>query len=153
MRWPPEYQPDKPCAAQGIFQELAIDTFIDKDTETIKFIGSIITAFAANLKYDRIQEDEADRLGVFYVSRAGFDTQGAVRVLNKFKSTAGKNVLWKELLATHPHPEKRLKNVNKAIAQLQKNPDHNWGSLKDDLLEASKVKAIKYYLEKKQNSK
>ena len=68
--------------------------------------------------------------------------------MNKFKAEAGENSKWAEWLSTHPHPENRLKNVKTAIAQLENNPNHSWGGLKDELLEKAKVKAIEYYLSK-----
>ncbi|MBE6377205.1 MAG: hypothetical protein E7051_00125 [Lentisphaerae bacterium] len=133
--------------SKSMIQELATDTFIDKEKETFKLIGSHIAAFFINLKYSRTQEYEADRLAIYYVSKAGFNTQGAINVLNKFNTT--EEAEWGKWLSTHPTPEKRLKNIKSAVSQLQENPEHIWGSLKDDLLEKAKVKAIKIYMERK----
>ena len=139
--------------SKTMIQELAIDTFVEKDSNFFKLVGSNIAAFFANLKYSRVQEDEADRLALYYMNKAGFNLQGAISALNKFKQNAGDNDKWKELLSTHPHPENRLKNVETAIGQLKANPDHSWGGLKEILIETAKVKAIKYYLKKKAQEK
>ena len=133
--------------SKTMIQELAIDAFLDKESGLFKITGTYIAAFVTNLKYSRAQENEADRLALFYMNKAGFDMQGAVSALNKFKTKSGKKSAWKELLSTHPHPEKRLKNVEKSIVQLQKNPDHIWGGLKELLAEKAKIEAVKYYLE------
>lgn len=134
--------------SKTMVQKLAIKEFTEKDSNLFKIVGSHIAAFITNLKYSRIQENEADRLALFYMNKAGFNMQGAVTTLNKFKKSAG-SPDWTEWLSTHPHPEKRLKNVEKAITQLEKDPDHVWGGMKDILLEKAKVKAIEIYLKKK----
>ena len=134
--------------SKAMIQELAIDSFIDKDSGLLKIAGTHIAAFITNLKYSRTQENEADRLALLFMNKAGFNMQGAITALNKFKAEAGENSKWAEWLSTHPHPENRLKNVKTAITQLEKNPNHSWGGLKDELLEKAKVKAIEYYLSK-----
>ena len=134
--------------SKAMIQELAIDSFIDKDSGLLKIAGTHIAAFITNLKYSRTQENEADRLALLFMNKAGFNMQGAITALNKFKTEAGENSKWAEWLSTHPHPENRLKNVKTAIAQLENNPNHSWGGLKDELLEKAKVKAIEYYLSK-----
>ena len=134
--------------SKSMVQELAIDAFLDKESGLFKIAGTYITAFIANLKYSRTQEHEADRLALVYMNKAGFDMKAAISVLKRFKNTAGEKKLWKEMLSTHPHPEKRLKNINKSIVQLQKNPDHCWGGIKDKLIEKAKVEAIEYYMKK-----
>jgi predicted Zn-dependent protease len=111
--------------------------------------GVTIAKFMTYLTYSRTQENEADRLALLFMNKAGFNMEGAVSTLNKFKVEAGENSKWKEWLSTHPHPENRLKNVQAAIAKLKENPNHVWGGLKDDLIEKAKVKAIKIYLKRK----
>ena len=132
--------------SKSIIQTLAIDALIDKDSKSLSMVGADIVRFMANLAYSRTQENEADRLGLLLVNKAKFNITGAISVLNKFQEEAGENSKWKEWLSTHPHPENRLKNVKKAIAELKNNPDHIWGSPNDDSVEEKKVKAIKYYL-------
>ena len=138
--------------SKAIIQEMAIKVFIeqDNDHQLMKFIGSKIAAFFTNLQYSRSQENEADRLAILYMQKAGFNSQGFINVMESFNLQAGKRSAFWEYLSTHPHPEKRLENIKTAIADLNKNPDIVWGGLKMDLLEAAKVKAIKIYLKKQQ---
>lgn len=138
--------------SKTMIQELAIDAFLEKDSGLFKITGTYIAAFITNLKYSRTQENEADRLALYFLNKAGFPLDGAITALEKFKANAGENSEWKEIVSTHPHPDKRLKNVNKSITQLQKNPDHVWGGLKDALIEKAKVEAVKYYLERKKTN-
>ena len=134
--------------SKTMIQELAIKSFIDKDSSLFKIVGTHLVKFFANLKYSRVQEDEADRLGLYYMNKAGYNMNGAISVLNKFKKESGKNSEWDEWFSTHPHPENRLKNAEAAIKELKENPDHTWGGMKDDLIEAAKLKAIDYYMKK-----
>lgn len=108
--------------SKTMIQELAIDSFIDSDSGMLEIAGAHIAAFITNLKYSRTQEDEADRLALLFMNKAGYNMQGAVTALNKFKAEAGENSKWAEWLSTHPHPENRLKKVKTAIKHLQKNP-------------------------------
>ena len=135
--------------SKTLIQELAIEELFDKEKTPYKFFGAKIGAFLANLKYSRTQEDEADRLALYFMNKAGFDMRGALKVLTMFKNNDEKYSKLREWLNTHPHPEKRLLNVNTTIAQLKKNPDQTWGGIKDILLEEAKIRAIKAYLEKK----
>ena len=134
--------------SKTMIQDLAIDAFIDKESTMFEIVGTKIVRFFANMKYSRIQEDEADRLGLYYVNKAGFDMNGAISVLNRFKKESGKNSEWDEWFSTHPHPDNRLKNVETSMKELKENPDHTWGGMKDDLIEAAKLKAIDYYMKK-----
>ena len=108
--------------SKGIIQEVVIE-YVCNDSNSFKVTGAQILRYFANLKYSRVQEDEADRLGVFYMNKAGFNMQGAIAVLNAFKKMSTNSRL-EEWLSDHPNPESRLVNVTTAIAQLQSNPDH-----------------------------
>ena len=110
--------------SKGIIQDVVIG-YVGSDSNSLRVSGAQILQMFANLKYSRVQEDEADRLGLLYMNKAGFNMQGAIGVLNTFKQMSG-NSQWIEWLSTHPHPENRLANVTTAIAQLQSNPDHVW---------------------------
>ena len=121
----------------------------DNEYSIIEIKGTKLVRFFANLKYSRIQVDEADRLGLYYANKAGYDMDGAIGVLNFIKSQSGKNTKKNEWFSTHLHPKNRLKNVEAAKAQLKRNSDHIWGGSKDDLIEAAKVKAIEHYMKKK----
>ena len=70
--------------SKAMIQELAIDSFIDKDSGLLKIAGTHIAAFITNLKYSRTQENEADRLALLFMNKAGFNMQGAITALNKF---------------------------------------------------------------------
>ncbi|MFN3472113.1 MAG: M48 family metalloprotease, partial [Aquificaceae bacterium] len=73
-----------------------------------------IGASLLTLKFSRDQEREADRYGLIYAYRAGYDPMGMIRVFEMFKSMerGGRAPEW---LSTHPLPETRIQEAKKVI--------------------------------------
>ncbi|MFA5089838.1 MAG: M48 family metallopeptidase [Candidatus Omnitrophota bacterium] len=69
--------------------------------------------------YSRQDEYEADRLGVKYAFKAGFQPQAALTALEKIKKGEGPN--WKILgyFRTHPYVEERIAALKAYIAKLK----------------------------------
>ena len=61
------------------------------------------------LPFSRSQEAEADRIGLMYMARAGYDPRAAIEVWQNFQSHGGARQ--PEFLATHPSPGNRLANL------------------------------------------
>ncbi|MDZ7632322.1 MAG: M48 family metallopeptidase [Gemmatimonadaceae bacterium] len=77
-------------------------------------------ATAMMAKFSRSDESEADRFGVQYVLRAGFDPRGlpemfSIMLAERDKRGGGGSASW---LASHPIEEDRIANTNRAIAAL-----------------------------------
>lgn len=70
------------------------------------------------LSYSRKDEYEADRLGVKYAFKAGFEPYAALSALEKIKKGEGPN--WKVLgyFRTHPYVDERIDALKKVILQL-----------------------------------
>lgn len=64
------------------------------------------------LPYSRLQESEADRVGLSYMAKAGYDPEEAVRFWERFAATSGKSST-PTLLRTHPVDEKRIEDLKK----------------------------------------
>jgi len=78
------------------------------------------------LKFGRDQESEADIQGLKYMTAAGYDPHGMREVLEVLQeASAGNNP--PEFLSTHPHPETRIKTVDRLLkekyAYTQGNPE------------------------------
>ncbi|MFN3813798.1 MAG: M48 family metalloprotease [Aquificaceae bacterium] len=69
------------------------------------------------LKFSRDQEREADKLGVIYSLKAGYDPQGLVYVFETFKSMEKAKA--PEWLLTHPLPQSRIKEVGREIEEIR----------------------------------
>lgn len=67
------------------------------------------------LSYGRKEELEADRLGVRYMSRLGYDPKGQMQVMEVLASlSAGGRQ--PDILSTHPDPEKRIEQIRGLLA-------------------------------------
>lgn len=63
---------------------------------------------------DKTDEYEADRLGVVYAARAGYDPYGLPRVLSVYAANSGGEG-FELLFSTHPSPQDRLTELGKAM--------------------------------------
>lgn len=96
--------------------------------ETLLTLGAIGSSLLL-LKYDRDQELQADRLGVRYMARLGYDPAEALKAHKKVemlvkeylkrtgKSPANGGFIT-ELFSTHPRTEMRLKEIQAMIKEL-----------------------------------
>jgi predicted Zn-dependent protease len=63
------------------------------------------------LPYSRLQESEADHVGLLYMARAGYDPEEAVRFWERFSASHKGQSSGFELLRTHPVDEKRIADL------------------------------------------
>jgi predicted Zn-dependent protease len=77
-------------------------------------LASIGTS-AVERAYTRDEERDADKLGLAYMVRAGYDAQGAVRVWKKLAASSHGATM--PFLATHPSGEERLKTLAELAEQ------------------------------------
>jgi len=61
------------------------------------------------LPYSRLQESEADRIGVILMAKAGYDPKEAVYVWERMAREDGRRP--PEFLSTHPDPESRIRDL------------------------------------------
>ncbi len=76
------------------------------------------------LKFGRDQESESDSLGLRYMTRAGYDPRGMIRVM-EILAEASKGGGDAEILSTHPYPETRLKRIKKELDDSYKSEMNN----------------------------
>ncbi|HEX3019145.1 MAG TPA: M48 family metallopeptidase [Chitinispirillaceae bacterium] len=70
------------------------------------------------LPYSRIQESEADRLGLIFMAMAGYDPHEAVNFWERMEKQGGPKI--PEFLSTHPAAENRIENIKKLIPEAMK---------------------------------
>lgn len=90
--------------------------------ESPSTLAQIVANVAANgflLKYSRDAEREADRYGVAYSARAGYDPSGFITFFQKMESGGP------AFLASHPAPEERIENTRALIKKLNNPPTYN----------------------------
>ncbi len=61
------------------------------------------------LPYSRLQEYEADRIGLILTARAGYDPRAAIPFWERMRAEGGRGNL--EFLSTHPASEKRIEEI------------------------------------------
>lgn len=93
----------------------------------ISGIGSSL----ASSKFDRDQEREADEDAVNYMTKAGFNPEGAVRLFQKFAAVDGGNGGW--FFDSHPGSSERVQYLKEAVANLHiKQQSSDSPNLKDN---------------------
>lgn len=77
------------------------------------------------LPYGRLQESEADRIGLVLAAKAGYDPRVAIDVWKRMAALPGGRP--PQFLSTHPNPESRIEDIKgflpQAMAQFRPNPD------------------------------
>jgi len=65
--------------------------------------------------YDRSQESEADHIGVFLMTFAGYDPEEAVRFWNRMRLANQGGVRLPPILSTHPTDEQRIRDMERWV--------------------------------------
>src|SRR5215510_2204363 len=73
-------------------------------------LGAVIANVTFNLPYSRLQETEADRMGVELAARAGYDPRAAVALWQKMAQISQGSAP-PALLSTHPSNEARIQDL------------------------------------------
>jgi predicted Zn-dependent protease len=71
------------------------------------------------LPYSRLQESEADRLGLIFMAMAGHDPQSAVLFWERMAKKKGGQAP-PELLSTHPSDETRIQKIKESLPEAMK---------------------------------
>jgi len=72
--------------------------------------AGVAAQYGGLLPYSRIQETEADRMGVELAARAGYDPRAAIVLWQKMAKLAGGSAP-PQILSTHPSNETRMKDL------------------------------------------
>jgi predicted Zn-dependent protease len=105
------------AAAGGL--ALASVALASADVENRGTIAAVLGAgvtFGIILPYARKHELEADRLGVDYMARAGYNPRESINFWNKMAAEGGPRQ--PAFMSTHPHPATRIAELNEHIARM-----------------------------------
>lgn len=102
--------------AQGISGAAVIAAY-DPNNPNSGATAAQISALISNLvtlKYGRDDELQSDRLGVQFMSEAGYDPRSMLRVM-EILAASGSSAEPPEFFSTHPNPEHRIERIREAI--------------------------------------
>jgi predicted Zn-dependent protease len=114
--------------------------------------GSLAMGESRKLKYTRENESEADRLGLVYMTRAGYDGEGMVSFLQKITRTPEYSSSFPSYLSTHPGVPTRISYVktlmsNTAGAHSPETPSHelHYAQLRARIIEDGPLRALEHF--------
>ena len=112
--------------SQGLMVQLgglALSKALEQKPEATRNL--FLTAFGIGaqvgvlLPYSRLQESEADHLGLIFMAMAGYNPRDAIKFWQRMaKMSAGNKP--PEFLSTHPSDETRIKNLKKLLPEALK---------------------------------
>ena len=77
---------------------------------------ALVIGQLVNMRFGRQDELESDRLGVRFLSEAGYDPREMIEVM-KVLAESGGGSRQPEFFSTHPNPENRIANIEAAIRE------------------------------------
>ena len=75
-------------------------------------------SLGAVLPYNRLQESEADHLGLIFMALAGYDPNAAIGFWERMSQNSGANP--PEFLSTHPSDQKRIQKMKSLVPEAMK---------------------------------
>lgn len=114
----------------------------DSDYAQMAQLGSGIGAQLITQKYGRDAEREADYYGMKYMSRAGYDTEGAVALQKTFvKLSESRQQNWLSgLFASHPPSQERVQNNLRSLGEFPSTGDDGRQNFQARLAHLKKTK-------------
>jgi predicted Zn-dependent protease len=109
--------------SQGLLAQLGLGAVMlsmrDRDPKTVRTVGALLGAGATLglvLPYSRLQESEADRLGLIYMAKAGYDPRGAVEFWRRMERSS-REARPPEFLSTHPSHQTRISQIEQWLPE------------------------------------
>jgi len=99
----------------GIGLSTALSTQAAATQELFLQLYGVGTNVGYMLPYSRLQENEADRIGLVLMAKAGYDPRAAVTLWQRMNAQGGGRSL--EFLSTHPAPETRIAKIQSLLPE------------------------------------
>ena len=111
-------------AAQGLTQIGAVGAGVITGDQQVMEVAGQVLGIGSQLGYvlpnSRKQESEADKLGLIFMSMAGYNPENAVQFWQRMAEAGAKSQKPPKLLSTHPADETRIADLKAQLPQAQK---------------------------------
>lgn len=87
----------------------------EPNSRTSAYVAQLVGQLI-NMKYGRDDELQSDRLGVQFMSEAGYDPRAMIRVM-EILAASSEGARPPEFFSTHPNPDNRIARIKEAIQQ------------------------------------
>jgi predicted Zn-dependent protease len=102
---------------QGLTGAVVLSTYDPNDPSSQRTAQiAMVIGQLVNMKFGREDELESDRLGVRFISEAGYDPRALIGVMRILEEASGGG-RQPEFFSTHPNPENRMASIEEAIQQ------------------------------------
>ncbi|MCP4971074.1 MAG: M48 family metallopeptidase [Arcobacter sp.] len=105
-----------------IISNIALGSKAPHLTKSFNIAYGLGTQYGIHLPYGRLQENEADEIGIHLMHQAGYDINEALSFwVNMSKGKINTN----EFFSTHPSSKTRIKNIKKVINSIKRSSSRN----------------------------
>ncbi len=98
---------EKRHTVNRIVKEIGLSLLLSND----KFVGSEVARMLLSQKYNRKQEEEADRFSCLLLQEMGMEPRILATFLRKLNDSENTNLGNFEIISSHPNITKRIKNI------------------------------------------
>ncbi|MEQ8623970.1 MAG: M48 family metallopeptidase [Vicingaceae bacterium] len=107
-------------SVQGLGMGLSV--LMNEQPETVKALSNVAFGVGSQvgmLKYSRVHESEADKMGLVFMTMAGYDPNEAVKFWERMAAMKNGQAP-PEFLSTHPSDERRINDIKSFIPEAKK---------------------------------
>lgn len=102
---------------EGITLAAAASVKDERKADLYATVLGVGATFGILLPYSRLHESEADRLGLIYMAKAGYDPRAARDFWTRMATHDGKKGKPPEWLSTHPADDKRIRQIEQWLPE------------------------------------
>ena len=88
---------------------------INNQINTINMMSQIMAEYGLNLPFNRSQEKDADKAGLLYMARAGFNPLKSLSLWKKMQDQGNRPNL--EFVSSHPSDKKRINGLSSQLSK------------------------------------
>lgn len=101
--------------AGGVALSAYLETHEEENTDLYLAAYGVGSTVGVSLPFSRTHETEADRMGLIFMTMAGYDPQEAVEFWTRMSQSGGQKP--PEFLSTHPSDQTRIENLKKFLPE------------------------------------